>query len=49
MFQDGLDAEWMEINNVFSEVIRAVEDARQKALEPVEKRSVPCGPATAVT
>lgn len=44
MFQDSLDAEWMEINNVFSEVIRAVEDARQKALDPVEKRLV-----TAVT
>ncbi|KAF7229867.1 E3 ubiquitin-protein ligase TRIM21-like [Nothobranchius furzeri] len=36
--QDRLEAEWMEINNVFSEVIKVVEDARQKALDPVEIR-----------
>ncbi|XP_075948575.1 uncharacterized protein LOC142950839 [Anarhichas minor] len=34
----GLDAEWLEINNVFSEVMRVVEDTRQKALRPLEKR-----------
>ncbi|KAM4565236.1 uncharacterized protein V3H82_014279 [Fundulus diaphanus] len=34
----SLDAEWVQINTVFSEVIRAVEDAQQKALEPLEKR-----------
>ncbi|KAM6894269.1 uncharacterized protein PEZ65_021965 [Lycodopsis pacificus] len=34
----GLDAEWLEINNVFSEVMRVVEDTRQKALQPLEKR-----------
>ncbi|XP_030018109.1 uncharacterized protein LOC115438560 [Sphaeramia orbicularis] len=34
----GLDAEWLEINDVFSEVIKIVEDARQKALQPVEDR-----------
>ncbi|XP_047461342.1 uncharacterized protein LOC125020092 isoform X2 [Mugil cephalus] len=34
----SLDAEWLEVNNVFSEVMRAVEDARQKALQPLEER-----------
>ncbi|XP_070849948.1 E3 ubiquitin-protein ligase TRIM21-like [Chaetodon trifascialis] len=34
----SLDAEWVEINNVFSEVMRVVEDARQKALRPLEER-----------
>ncbi|KAK9524951.1 hypothetical protein VZT92_017308 [Zoarces viviparus] len=34
----GLDAEWLEINNVFSEVMRVVEDTRQKALQPLEGR-----------
>ncbi|XP_026183496.1 E3 ubiquitin-protein ligase TRIM21-like isoform X2 [Mastacembelus armatus] len=34
----SLDAEWLEINNVFSEVMKAVEDARQKALQPLEER-----------
>ncbi|XP_039677711.1 E3 ubiquitin-protein ligase TRIM21-like isoform X1 [Perca fluviatilis] len=34
----SLDAEWLEINNVFSEVMRVVEDTRQKALQPLEKR-----------
>ncbi|MED6250958.1 hypothetical protein ATANTOWER_017350 [Ataeniobius toweri] len=34
----SLDAEWLQINSVFSEVIRSVEDARLKALEPLEKR-----------
>ncbi|XP_049923724.1 E3 ubiquitin-protein ligase BRE1A-like isoform X2 [Epinephelus moara] len=33
-----LDAEWLEINSVFSEVMRVVEDARQKALQPLEER-----------
>ncbi|XP_053272124.1 uncharacterized protein LOC128430166 isoform X2 [Pleuronectes platessa] len=33
-----LDTEWMEINNVFSEVKKVVEDARQRALQPVEER-----------
>ncbi|XP_074479877.1 uncharacterized protein LOC141760720 isoform X4 [Sebastes fasciatus] len=34
----GLDAEWLQINNVFSEVMKVVEDARQKALQPLEER-----------
>ncbi|XP_044038937.1 E3 ubiquitin-protein ligase TRIM21-like isoform X2 [Siniperca chuatsi] len=34
----SLDTEWLEINNVFSEVMRVVEDARQKALQPLEER-----------
>ncbi|XP_047461370.1 E3 ubiquitin-protein ligase TRIM35-like [Mugil cephalus] len=34
----SLDAEWLEVNAVFSEVMRAVEDARQKALQPLEER-----------
>ncbi|XP_008277937.1 pyrin [Stegastes partitus] len=34
----SLDAEWLEINSVFSEVMKVVEDARQKALQPVEER-----------
>ncbi|XP_015241795.1 PREDICTED: E3 ubiquitin-protein ligase TRIM39-like [Cyprinodon variegatus] len=34
----SLDAEWLQINSVFTEVSRAVEAARQKALEPLEKR-----------
>ncbi|XP_025761820.1 uncharacterized protein LOC106098990 [Oreochromis niloticus] len=33
-----LDAEWLEVNNFFSEVIRVVEDARKKALKPLEER-----------
>ncbi|KAL7375871.1 hypothetical protein ABVT39_025790 [Epinephelus coioides] len=33
-----LDAEWLEINSVFSEVMRVVEVARQKALQPLEER-----------
>ena len=37
-FQDSLDAEWQEINNVFSEVMRVVEDAWKKALRPLEER-----------
>lgn len=35
----SLDAEWLEVNNVFSDVMRVVEDARQKALLPLEERS----------
>ncbi|XP_028261601.1 E3 ubiquitin-protein ligase TRIM21-like isoform X3 [Parambassis ranga] len=34
----SLDAEWLEINSVFSEVMKAVEDARLKALGPLEQR-----------
>ncbi|XP_070786288.1 uncharacterized protein [Enoplosus armatus] len=34
----SLDTEWLEINSVFSEVIKVVEDARQKALQPLEER-----------
>ncbi|XP_031706863.1 E3 ubiquitin-protein ligase TRIM39-like [Anarrhichthys ocellatus] len=34
----GLDVEWLEISNVFSEVMRVVEDTRQQALQPLEKR-----------
>ncbi|XP_067435634.1 pyrin-like isoform X2 [Thunnus thynnus] len=34
----SLDAEWLEINSVFSEVMRVVEDTRQKALQPLEER-----------
>nr|XP_046235837.1 E3 ubiquitin-protein ligase TRIM39-like [Scatophagus argus] len=34
----SLDAECLEINNVFSEVMKVVEDARQEALQPVEER-----------
>lgn len=41
-FQGSLDAEWLEINSVFSEVMKAVEDARLKALQPLEQRSVRC-------
>ncbi|KAK2862913.1 hypothetical protein Q5P01_002446 [Channa striata] len=35
----SLDAEWLEINTVFSEVMKVVEEARQKALQPLENRS----------
>ncbi|XP_074555006.1 uncharacterized protein LOC141811053 [Halichoeres trimaculatus] len=35
----SLDAEWLEINNVFSDVQKVVEEARRKALKPVEERS----------
>lgn len=35
----SLDAEWLEINNVFSDVLRVVEEARRKALKPLEERS----------
>ncbi|PWA19145.1 hypothetical protein CCH79_00019252 [Gambusia affinis] len=34
----SLDAEWLQIYSVFSEVMKVVEDARKKALEPIEKR-----------
>ncbi|XP_034053517.1 uncharacterized protein LOC117533726 [Gymnodraco acuticeps] len=34
----GLDAEWLEINSVFSEVMKVVEDSRKKALQPLEER-----------
>ncbi|XP_034470934.1 uncharacterized protein LOC117779130 [Hippoglossus hippoglossus] len=34
----SLDTEWLEINNVFSKVMKVVEDARQKALQPLEER-----------
>lgn len=34
-----MDAEWLEVNNVFSDVMRVVEDAWQKALLPLEERS----------
>ncbi|XP_028991293.1 E3 ubiquitin-protein ligase TRIM39-like [Betta splendens] len=34
----SLDAEWLEINSVFSEVMKTVDDARQKALQPLEER-----------
>ncbi|XP_030609371.1 probable E3 ubiquitin-protein ligase TRIML1 [Archocentrus centrarchus] len=33
-----LNAEWREINNFFSDMIKVVEDARQKALQPLEDR-----------
>ncbi|XP_042070706.1 E3 ubiquitin-protein ligase TRIM39 isoform X3 [Haplochromis burtoni] len=33
-----LDAEWLEVNHFFSEAIRVVEDARKKALKPLEER-----------
>ena len=38
--QVSLDTEWLEINNVFSKVMKVVEDARQKALQPLEERLV---------
>ncbi|XP_072314808.1 zinc-binding protein A33-like [Eucyclogobius newberryi] len=34
----GLDAEWLEIDGVFSSVIHIVEEARRRALQPLEKR-----------
>nr|XP_020482427.1 E3 ubiquitin-protein ligase TRIM21-like isoform X2 [Labrus bergylta]XP_020504462.1 E3 ubiquitin-protein ligase TRIM21-like isoform X2 [Labrus bergylta] len=34
----SLDTEWLEINNVFSDVMRDVEEARDKALQPLEER-----------
>uniref|UniRef100_A0AAZ1XGS9 B30.2/SPRY domain-containing protein n=1 Tax=Oreochromis aureus TaxID=47969 RepID=A0AAZ1XGS9_OREAU len=34
----SLDAEWLEVNNFFSDIIKVVEDARQKALQPLEER-----------
>lgn len=37
--QVNLDAEWQEVNQVFSDVMRVVEEARQKALRPLEDRS----------
>ncbi|XP_029942607.1 E3 ubiquitin-protein ligase TRIM21-like [Salarias fasciatus] len=36
--QGRLDAEWLQINSVFSDVIKLVVDARQKALQPLEDR-----------
>ncbi|XP_029942589.1 E3 ubiquitin-protein ligase TRIM21-like [Salarias fasciatus] len=33
-----LDAEWLQINSVFSSVMKLVEEARQKALRPLEDR-----------
>nr|XP_019961644.1 PREDICTED: uncharacterized protein LOC109641578 [Paralichthys olivaceus] len=37
-FKVSLDSEWLEIHNVFSEVMKVVEDALQKALRPLEER-----------
>ncbi|XP_069375366.1 uncharacterized protein [Paralichthys olivaceus] len=37
-FKVSLDSEWLEIHNVFSEVMKVVEDALQKALPPLEER-----------
>ncbi|XP_039997503.1 uncharacterized protein LOC120797724 [Xiphias gladius] len=34
----SLDEEWLEISNVFSEVVKVVEDAWQKALQPLDER-----------
>ncbi|CAL9694796.1 unnamed protein product [Knipowitschia caucasica] len=34
----SLDAEWLEIDSVFSGVIHIVEEARQRALQPLENR-----------
>ncbi|XP_029931565.1 uncharacterized protein LOC115376213 [Myripristis murdjan] len=34
----SLDREWLEINAVFSEVMTAVEEARERALQPLEER-----------
>uniref|UniRef100_UPI0037E8BBB4 E3 ubiquitin-protein ligase TRIM21-like n=1 Tax=Semicossyphus pulcher TaxID=241346 RepID=UPI0037E8BBB4 len=34
----SLDSEWLEINNVFSDVIKVVEKVRKKALQPLEER-----------
>ncbi|XP_018518076.1 E3 ubiquitin-protein ligase TRIM21 [Lates calcarifer] len=34
----SLDAEWLEINNAFTEVMKVVEDAWLKALQPLEER-----------
>lgn len=48
-FQGSLDAEWLEINSVFSEVMRVVEDTRQKALQPLEERSVLCSAVMVIT
>lgn len=48
-FQGSLDAEWLEINNVFLEVMRAVEDTRQKALQPLEERLVLCRAVMVIT
>ncbi|XP_054914440.1 E3 ubiquitin-protein ligase TRIM21-like isoform X2 [Poeciliopsis prolifica] len=36
--KSSLDAEWLQIHTVFSEVMKVVNDARTKALEPIEKR-----------
>ncbi|KAJ8286102.1 hypothetical protein GJAV_G00034580 [Gymnothorax javanicus] len=36
--EGSLDTEWQEINDVFSEVMRVVEDAKKKALQPIEER-----------
>ncbi|XP_055012320.1 uncharacterized protein LOC110153848 isoform X2 [Boleophthalmus pectinirostris] len=36
--EGSLDEEWLEIDNVFSNVIHLVEEARQRALQPIEKR-----------
>ncbi|XP_053272125.1 uncharacterized protein LOC128430167 [Pleuronectes platessa] len=34
----SLDTEWLEINNVFSEVKNVVKDAQQRALQPLKER-----------
>ncbi|XP_026208533.1 E3 ubiquitin-protein ligase TRIM39-like [Anabas testudineus] len=36
--EGSLDAEWLEIERVFSEVVNVVEDARQKAFHPLKER-----------
>lgn len=38
--QGRLDAEWLEINSFFSEVMKIVEDAKEKACQTLEDRLV---------
>ncbi|XP_076018618.1 uncharacterized protein LOC143010264 isoform X3 [Genypterus blacodes] len=37
-FKCNLDREWLEINSVFSDAMKVMEEAREKALQPLEER-----------
>ncbi|XP_076018623.1 uncharacterized protein LOC143010265 isoform X2 [Genypterus blacodes] len=39
-FKCQLDREWLEINSVFSDAMKVMEEAREKALQPLEERRV---------
>lgn len=39
-FQAGLDAEWLQVNNFFTTIVKIVEGVRQTASQPVNERLV---------